>query len=628
MAPNSQASTRSSSTHPGRPAKPGAFVFSPRILRSPWADFYGPELEDALKAHPEDYLRQAADEGYNGLWLHAVLRDTVASNLFPGTAQKRARVAALNRFVEKAGAHGFKIYLYLCEPRSLRGTDPFWQRHGDLAGQPYTLSGRDEGLDKCELALCTSTSAVKEFLEQSAFSLFRQAPGLGGAFMITASEFHTHCYSHSPLPRKVFTDPYMEAWSKRPFVCPRCRERPPPEVTAEVIRLINRGIKSANPKADVMAWTWSWYIVEKDPQPTLLGLLPKDVTVISDLERGGWKDIAGKRYPVDEYSYSLVGPSPRFRRQAAIAQKRGMRIMAKMQIGCTHELASIPYLPVPFLLAEKLKRMRGLGVNGYLGCWIFGGALTPMSRVAGIMSRHPQPDPTAAVLDVARATFGATVAPAVCRAWRKLSTAWRHYPFSIPVLYNCPINYATACPLSLTYAKRPLAPNYQPLPRDNDGHLQGGDDLEHWVKPFGAGVVIRAFGRMLQEWQEGVAILDEACVIESGNAALRRERNLARHIALSVHSTINIVRFQLLLRRTRKAGLAGASASVKAQFKAILSEELQTAEEDAVLVTVDPRLGYHAEAHTALFTVADLRHKAAVTRQLLKAIAEMGKAES
>ena len=93
----------------------------------------------------------------------------------------------------------------------------------------------------------------------------------------------------------------------------------------------------------------------------------------------------------------------------------------------THELASIPYLPVPFQLAEKLKRMRTLGVDGYLGCWIFGGDLSPMSRLAGLMSRWPQPSPVDAVRDVARTVFGDASAGAVCRAWRALSRAWEEY---------------------------------------------------------------------------------------------------------------------------------------------------------------------------------------------------------
>ena len=36
------------------------FVFAPRIIRSPWADFYYTEIETALQTHPDDYLKEIA----------------------------------------------------------------------------------------------------------------------------------------------------------------------------------------------------------------------------------------------------------------------------------------------------------------------------------------------------------------------------------------------------------------------------------------------------------------------------------------------------------------------------------------------------------------------------------------
>ena len=67
------------------------FIFTPRIIRSPVSDFSGREIEDSLKAYPDDYLREIAAQGYNGIWLHSVLRATVASGLFPlGDSMPRA----------------------------------------------------------------------------------------------------------------------------------------------------------------------------------------------------------------------------------------------------------------------------------------------------------------------------------------------------------------------------------------------------------------------------------------------------------------------------------------------------------------------------------------------------------
>ena len=275
---------------------------------------------------------------------------------------------------------------------------------------------------------------LSQTIEESSFNLFKRVPGLGGVFLITASEHHTHCYSHFPKRQKERSDPNIEAWSKAKFLCPPCRNRQPTEVVAEIIRLINRGVKSAAPEAEVIAWTWSWSILERDPQKKLIGLLPEDVILMPDWERGGQKKVCGRRYPLDEYSFSYSGPSPRFKKQWEMAKKRGIRIMAKIQIGTTHELASVPYLPLPHLLANKMQRLKEFRVDGYLGCWIMGGDISPMSKLAGRMSRRPQISASKAIKELAGAEFGERSAAAVMLAWRHFATAWRQYPFSIPFL--------------------------------------------------------------------------------------------------------------------------------------------------------------------------------------------------
>ena len=121
------------------------FAFHPRIIRSPWADFYGKEIEDSLQNHPDDYLKEIASEGYNGIWLHAVLRETVPSKLFPDV--KPDKISCLNRLVEKVGRYGIKVYLYLCEPRGFHGRYPFLEKHPELKGQPITFTGVSDSLD-------------------------------------------------------------------------------------------------------------------------------------------------------------------------------------------------------------------------------------------------------------------------------------------------------------------------------------------------------------------------------------------------------------------------------------------------------------------------------------------------
>ncbi len=591
------------------------FQFTPRIIRSPLADFNGNDIESSPQAYTDEYLKNISTMGYNGIWLHGELRTLVPTNLFPRVGAKK--IALLRDLVKRAGRFGIKVYFYILEPRALRAEDSFWKKHPQLKGQPFILENVGE-LSGTYYSLCTGTAEVKEYLEGGLYTLFKTVPGLGGIFCITASEFHTHCYSHYPKRDRKHSIKEFNDWARADFVCPRCAERSPVEVTAEVIELLNRGVKRANPKADVIAWTWSWSILEDDPQKELIGRLPKDVILMSDWERGGSKKVCGKTFIVDEYSLSMPGPSPRYKKQLALAKRRGMRMMAKLQFGATHELAAVPYLPLPHLLAKKFEGLRKHKVDGYLACWIFGGEVSPMTRLAGLMSQKKCVCAADAVDQVARETFGEQSAGAVVRAWKKFAQAWQEYPFSIPFLYYGPMNYATAYPLSLDMKKVPLIPGWLELPRDKKGHLAVGDNLDGWIDPFTPTLLVRAFTALRKKWDEGVAILEKATQGDSENRSLKLEWNLAKHISLVVASTMNIVRFYPLYRKYRQAKKADEKAKLLKQIRKLFENELENVIQDRELVKFDSRLGYHAEAYCNLYTLDDFDYKIQRLKSILR----------
>lgn len=588
-------------------------VFDIRIIRSPWSDFYGQEIEDCLKTHPDSYLKEVSREGFNAVWLHCILRNIVDCSAFPEFGKKKKQIPALNKLVEKAGKYGLKVYLYFCEPRGFRGEDPFWKNNPDVKGQPNKV--KDVGnFDGTYFALCSSTQKVKDFLYESSYNLFSKVPGLGGVFMITASEFHTHCYSHFPVWQKEFTDPGMKEWKKDSFQCSRCVKRKPSEVAAEIITLVNRGIKDANPQANVIAWNWSWYILEPDPQKELISLLPKDVILQGDFERGGSKNVLGKRLKIDEYSFSYTGPSPRFKKLFHLAKKHGMRVTAKLQLSTTHELVTVPYIPVPYIIAEKIKRLRNAGADGYLGCWIFGGNISVMSKVAGKMSVNPSITPAHAVRESAVEEFGQQQSCYVTKAWKMFSSAWKNYPFSIPFLYFSPINYATAYPLTLDAKTIPGIPSWLPLPKDKNGHLLTGDNLKVWIVPFSAGFAIKSFRKLLAEWEIGIEILEKG-TINQDSPRYRKELDMAVHISLLVQSTINIIQFYGLLKKYRK-NVPGA----KVNLCNLLKKELSIVEQDREIIKRNPDFGYHPEAHTHLIKEEDIDYKISLLKKYLKTL--------
>ncbi|HOK80126.1 MAG TPA: hypothetical protein PK303_01880 [bacterium] len=588
-------------------------VFEIRIIRSPYGDFYGRDIEDALKNHPDWYLKEIAKEGFNAVWLHCVLRDIVSSDVFPEFGGKEPeQITALNKMVEKAGKYGLKVFLYFCEPRGIREGDPFWKNHPDVKGQSMVFKGIPFFSGRY-YALCSSTQKVKEYLYQSSYNLFKKVPGLGGVFMITASEFQTHCYSHYPKWRLKFTDSSMEEWARNPFECRRCEEMEPYEVVSEIITLVNKGIKDASPEAKVIAWNWSWYIIEPDPQKKLISRLPEDVILQADFERGGYKNILNKRLEIDEYSLSYTGPSPRFKKLFTLAKERGMKVIAKLQIGSTHELVTVPYIPVPYKIAEKLYRMKKMGVNGYLGCWIFGGDISPMSKVAGKLSVNPSLSPSIAVKEVAVEEFGKEAASYVIKAWRHFSNAWESYPFSIPFLYWSPVNYATAYPFDISAREIQGVPSWLSLPRDKNGHLAvAGDNLKKWIKPFSADFARKVFKKLLSEWEKGIDVLKNGTK-HLDEPRYQKELDLAVHISLLIRSTINIIEFYKLLKEHRQG-----NREAKINLIKLLKEEILIAEQDREIIKRNKNFGYHPEAHQYFIKDEDLSYKITIIEKQIK----------
>ena len=102
-----------------------------------------------------------------------------------------------------------------------RATIPSGQQHPEVRGAAGAFAhGRMAG----DLRLLHVDAAeMRAWLREVTANLFRAIPDLGGWFAITASEHHTHCYSH------IVDIPGGEP------DCPRCAERTAMDVVAEVI---------------------------------------------------------------------------------------------------------------------------------------------------------------------------------------------------------------------------------------------------------------------------------------------------------------------------------------------------------------------------------------------------------
>jgi hypothetical protein len=540
-----------------------------RFLYSYFGVFGDPLSDPELDPYPDGLLRQLSRLGVNGVWLHVVLRKlappSVFTNFEPGY---ETRIANLRKMVERARRYGIAIYLYINEPRAMPASF-FKGRQG--------IRGAREG---DYYALCTSTAEVRQWIEDSLRYVFKQVPGLGGVFTITASENLTNCYSHS----------------RNAGGCPRCSKRPGPEVIAEANRTIAAGVRAGNPNAKVIVWDWGW------PDGTSAGwggpnwaeriieLLPDNVYLMSVSEWGKPITRGGVSGTVGEYSMSAVGPGPRAMKHWALAKKRGLKTIAKVQVNCTWELSAVPYLPVMNLVAQHCENLSKAGVDGFMLSWSVGGYPSPNLQVVRQFQQKPAPTVQQALRAVARSRYGREAAGDAMAAWSQFSNAFSEYPFDAGYLYRGP----TQCgPANLLY----------PEPTGYHATMVGFpyDDVEGWRGRYPADVLAAQFARMAAGWKAGLAdykkILGKTDT-PSEQANARSDLRVAEAAGLHFDSVANQIQF-ILARNALLSGKLSASEQEAGTslIKKILAGEIGDAKRLFTLTREDSRIGFEASNH-------------------------------
>jgi hypothetical protein len=454
-----------------------------RMSYSYYALYGDPLLDPSLDAYPDGYLARVASAGVNAVWLQGVLAK-LATLPWSGDKEIDRRRAALRALTAKAGRHGVKIFLYLNEPRSLPSNSEIFARHPEWRGV-------NEGEYS---ALCTSQPEIRRALSQALESLCRDVPELGGFFTITASENLTNCWSHRAGAH-----------------CPRCKERRPSEVIAEVISTFEEGLQKAGGKQRLLAWDWGW---GDDDALKTIELLPSRAELMSvsewdlPIERGGVKSTVG------EYSLSSIGPGPRALRHWTAARRRGLNVVAKIQCANSWEIAAVPYLPAVENVARHALALREAGVDSFMLGWTLGG--------------HPSPN-LAAVVEItsggsleslAIRLHGREHATAVLTFWRDCSAAFREFPFHVGCVYSAPFQVGPANPL-------------WPRPTGYHATMTGipYDDLDAWRAIYPSEVFVGQLEKVAQGLMASVEKLQRE--LPNPTPALAEELRFAE--AASVH---------------------------------------------------------------------------------------------
>ena len=576
-------------SQPPKPAKSrdGFDSAGPRFCYSYFALYGDPLLDPAADPYPEGYLAQLAEVGVNGVWLQGVLSKLAPFPWQPDLSKDYAqRLANLRALTVKARRHGIGVYLYFNEPRSL--PIGFYNEHPELKGV----------VEGDHAALCTSSAEVQRYLIDAVKTVVAAAPELAGIFTITGSENLSNCWSHGGGAG-----------------CPRCGKRAPAEVIAEFNGLLLRGIQAAGGKTKVLAWDWGW---ADDWAEAVIERLPTEVTLMSVSEWGIPIRRGGVETAVGEYSISTIGPGSRARRRWEVARRRGLKTLAKVQVGNTWELSAVPYIPALENVAQHAMNLRAAHVDGFMLGWTLGGYPSPNLELFCEIAQAGSGEATTAeqfLKRVAQRRFGAALAPAVLGAWRVVSAAFSEFPFHGSLVYTAPMQFG---PSNLLWAK----------PTGYRATMIGFpyDDLESWRAVYPAEVYVGQFDKVASGFERAVADLKRAfesvasTLSPAQSQAGREELGVAEAAALHFRTTANQARFYLLRNALGKAASSDEKRSIHARMKEILQSEILLARRLQSIQSNDSRIGFEA-SNQYYYIGVDLGEKVLNCQDLLAALA-------
>lgn len=546
----------------------------------------GEELGDEIDYYPEEYLNRLAHDGINGIWIYTHFRDLLPSKIIPeyGSDYVR-RIDKLNKTIEKCAKYGIKVYILAVEPASTYRNEILFKNQRELLGNQW---GDDF------FALCTEKEKGAAYAEESTRTLFTLAPELAGLIVITVGESRSHCGS-AEIPKNN---------------CPCCKDKPVDEILSKAVASMEKGVHSVKPEAEFISWPYGQRGWGKEAVIESAASVPENVILMHNFEDLGEETQLGHNRLAIDYWLSYVGPSEMFERSAKAAKAKGREVFAKLQVCCSHEVASVPYVPVPGILYKKYKAMRQLEVDGVMQCWYFGNYPSIMSKAAGELAFESFDTAENEFLEDLAGLYWGANAKTVVDAWRLFESGYRNIPLNIAFSWYGPMHDGPVWPLHLLPKNLPLAGTwltYDAVGGDRIGEcMLFGHDLEE---------AITLCQKMSDLWKQGINIVDR--VGGKGVEPWEKEqKSVAKALDCQFESGLNILRFYKL---REELGLEkGDQLDILNEMRSIVKREIEISMALSELSQKDKRLGYHSEGEGFKYFPEKLTWRISLLEQLLK----------
>jgi len=556
--------------------------FSP-IKRPP---FNRDELMDDVDYYPDAYLNRLAHEGVNGLWLSLEWRDLVGTSFQPRPADAARRLAKLRRTVEKCARYGIGVWAFCIEPRFLMPEDPLAKMHPGMLSPTSSAGG--------SRLVCPSTEEGRRYIEESAADLFTQVPGLAGILNISYGERPTTCLWG------------VDVFGGAHAPCPRCAALDPWEIHARTAEAFVRGMRRGNPKAEFLSWFYQPHVAfSRAPWVAEIPRhLPDGVTFLYNFESGAVKEQLGRYRAGGDYWLSYVGPSPAFAHVAAAAQGTGGKIGAKIQVACSHECATVPFVPVPGLLYRKYRAMKAAGCSSVMQCWYFGNHPGIMNKAAGELAFEEfAADENAFLRRLAAPEWGGA-AETVARLWRDFSDAYADYPLSNDMQYYGPFHAGVVWPLETGVEMKPLARTWKPHDPPS------GDVLGECLENHSLEEACTLAARMARRVTAAEPVLARLEREFAQNADRMRDIGVMRALGILFASASDVFDFYrhraCAVAASRMCGDAALAQNEIEEMRSCVIRAERHTSALLPLARADSRLGFHSEAETHQFHPAKL----------------------
>ena len=584
-----------------------------RTSRKPWVRnritrcFFGPikrppfnrdELLDDIDYYPDAYLNRLAHEGVNGLWLTIEFRDIAKTSFMPPSPDADRRLAKLRRTVEKCRRYGIGTWIFCIEPRRLEDLPVLLKNHPEMARQKlygaYTVT-------------CTATESAQRYLSEATESIFRDVPGLAGLINISHGERPTTCLS-SLTPTGGRNDKGQKLDIKAN--CPICSKLEPWQIHLNTMNAMLKGMRRVNPEAEIISWFYQPQVLPERAAWVYEAArhVPEGITFQYNFESGALKNQCGRMRTGGDYWLSFTGPSTSFERVAEAARQAGSSLGAKIQVGCSHEVATVPFVPVPGLLYRKYKAMKEAGVSSVMQCWYFGNYPGVMNKAAGELSFDDfTEDEDAFLVRLARPEWGADAAK-VAKLWRDLSDAYANYPLSNDMQYYGPFHAGVAWPLYADVRLKPLGRTWKPEDPPSGDTI--GEALENHTLDEAIVLADRMAAGSRAITADGKDAYAALAAKYAGNRPRRLDAGVMNALALQFESGRDIFRFYRArseaLDLSRNHGEHAKARACVADMKSLVLREKEITREMHELAKADSRLGFHSEAENHQYHPAKL----------------------